>query len=248
LGVEAALQTNITGEDSTFQPASHSSTAVPVAMADLADLDDLDENPSGKTATPQPATLLQHKKVPSNPYKKYPRKNQPSGGTVRSTPTTYSSLSSVQEPVSQCTQGLNSPNNIDRKIVLKRGILREHIHWYTLRLKIITCRSDKEEQAMIGQELVNLFSILIRADPSTIIPLYLELDRNDKSTPDLFSAFTVEATDSFSKLKKYFSRISPHKEYGAVWCSLILAQNLSFLTFMEKARHSLENNSFSLWP
>jgi len=57
----------------------------------------------------------------------------------------------------------------------------------------------------------------------------------------------VEATDSYSEVKKYFSRISPHKEDGAVWCSLILAQNLPFLTFMEKARHSLENNSFSLW-
>jgi hypothetical protein len=76
----------------------------------------------------------------------------------------------------------------------------------------------------------------------------LELDRSDKSTPDLSSAFTVEATESYSEVKKYFSRISPHKEDGAVWCSLILAQNLPFLTFMEKARHSLENNSFSLWP
>jgi hypothetical protein len=153
-----------------------------------------------------------------------------------------------QEPVPQSTQGRNSPNNIDRKILLKRNISRAHILWYTLCLKIITCCSDEEEQVLIRQDLINLFSILIRADPSTIIPPYLELDRSDKSTPDLSSAFTVEATESYSEVKKYFSRISPHKEDGAVWCSLILAQNLPFLTFMEKARHSLENNSFSLWP
>ncbi len=213
----------------------------------MTDQDSLTETHSVSNDMARPDTLLQHKKAPLHPYKKHPRVNKPLRVPTRSSHTTSTSLTSSQDTVPQSTQGRSSPNNIDRKILLKRNISRAHIHRYTLRLKIITCCSDEEEQVLIRQELINLFSILIRADPSTIIPPYLELDRNDKSTPDLSSAFMVEATDSYSEVKKYFSRISPHKEDGAVWCSLILAQNLPFLTFMEKARHSLENNSFSLW-
>jgi hypothetical protein len=101
---------------------------------------------------------------------------------------------------------------------------------------------------IIRQGLINFFAILLRADMSTIIPLYLELDHNNKATQVLSASFTVESTESFSEVKKYFSRISPCKEDGTVWCSIILAQSLSFATFMDKARTSLENNSFSLWP
>jgi hypothetical protein len=83
---------------------------------------------------------------------------------------------------------------------------------------------------------------------STVIPPYLELDCNDKATQDLSSFFTVESTESFSELRKYFSRISLQKEDGSIWCSIILAQSFSFATFTDKARTSLENNSFSLLP
>jgi hypothetical protein len=33
-----------------------------------------------------------------------------------------------------------------------------------------------------------------------------------------------------------------------VWSSIILAQSISFTSFMEKTRHSLDNKAFSLWP
>jgi len=32
------------------------------------------------------------------------------------------------------------------------------------------------------------------------------------------------------------------------WCSIILAQTIPFSVFIEKARYSLENGDFSLWP
>jgi len=89
---------------------------------------------------------------------------------------------------------------------------------------------------------------LLRADPKTIIPPFLELDRNDKTTPDLSANFSIDATESFSEVKKYFSRISQRKEDGSIWCSLIIAQSLSFNEFIDKARHSLENHSLGLWP
>jgi hypothetical protein len=74
------------------------------------------------------------------------------------------------------------------------------------------------------------------------------LDRSDNSIPDLSTTFNVAALDSYYSLKRYFSRLSPRSEEGFVWSSIILAQSIPFATFMEKTRHSLENQDFSLWP
>jgi hypothetical protein len=42
--------------------------------------------------------------------------------------------------------------------------------------------------------------------------------------------------------------MSPRDEAGIIWCSIILAQSNSFSIFMEKAKYSLDNQAFSLWP
>jgi hypothetical protein len=62
------------------------------------------------------------------------------------------------------------------------------------------------------------------------------------------SIFTVTSIDSFHALKKYIFRLSPRDEAGQSWCSIILAQPIPFSMFMDKAKYSLENNDFSLWP
>jgi hypothetical protein len=49
-------------------------------------------------------------------------------------------------------------------------------------------------------------------------------------------------------MKKYFFRLSNRDDNNFNWCSIILAQYIPFLTFIEKAKYSLENNDFSLWP
>jgi len=40
---------------------------------------------------------------------------------------------------------------IDGKITLKKGVIPEHTHRYTLSIKVITCHSDEEEQALIKE-------------------------------------------------------------------------------------------------
>jgi hypothetical protein len=95
---------------------------------------------------------------------------------------------------------------------------------------------------------MNLFSIVLRADSKSIISPYLELDRGNRATPDLSSTINIEALNSFTDVKKYFSRISPRKEDRSIWCSIILAQSISFHEFIDKVRHSLDNHSLGLWP
>jgi hypothetical protein len=140
------------------------------------------------------------------------------------------------------------PGSIDKHITLKKGILRPHIHRYTLRIKIISSKNEEDEQALVQKTLKKFFDIVLQGDPKSIIPPYFELDRSDKSVPDLSSSFNVEALDSYYSLKRYFSRLSPRSDDGHVWCSIILAQSIAFPAFMEKTRHSLENQAFSLWP
>jgi hypothetical protein len=100
----------------------------------------------------------------------------------------------------------------------------------------------------VQDTLQRLLDIVLQADPKTILPPYLELDRNDKSVTDISGAFPVSSVDSYHALKKYFFRLSPRDEEGISWCSVILAQALPFPIFMDKAKYSLENNDFSIWP
>ncbi len=89
---------------------------------------------------------------------------------------------------------------IDGKITLKKGVIPAHTHRYTLSIKVITCHSDEEEQALIKEELTSFFAILLRVDNKTIIPPFLELDQNDAKTLDLSASYTPEAVDSFTTL------------------------------------------------
>ncbi len=141
-----------------------------------------------------------------------------------------------------------SPGSIDKQISLKNGMLCPHIHRYTLRIKVISSKSEEDEQTLVQRTLKKFFDIFVQGDSKSIIPPYFDLDRADKSIPDLSSTFNVDALDSYYSLKRYFSRLSPRNKEGYVWSSIVLAQSISFATFMDKTRHSLENQDFSLWP
>jgi len=171
----------------------------------------------------------------------------------RNTPTNpYSRRATTQSTAEEGT--LNSqrcPNisaRLDKAITLKKNNSRPHIHRYTLRIKTIKAKSEDEGHLLLQEALQRFLEIVLQADSKSIVPPYIELDRNDRSVSDLSAAFPVSSIESFHVLKKYFFRLSPRDEEGISWCSIILAQSLPFSVFIDKAKYSLENNDCSLWP
>lgn len=134
---------------------------------------------------------------------------------------------------------------MDKSIILKKQLTRNHIHRYTLRIKTTTPKSE-EEQQLVQQALQKFMETSLQADPKIIIPPYLELDRSDRNIADLSAAMPVSSIDSFHTVKKYFFRLSSRNEASYSWCSVILALSIPFSQFMEKVRYSYENQNFSL--
>jgi len=163
-------------------------------------------------------------------------------------PASYSSSPQVEQGTlyPQCSP--QTPARVNKIVTLKKNNTRAYIHWYTLRFKTIASKSEEENHQVIIDTLQRFLAIVLQAEPKTILPPYLDLDRNDKSVQDISSAFPVSSIDSIHVLKKYFFRLSSRDEAGLNWCSIILAQSIPFSIFIEKARYSLENSDFSLWP
>jgi len=182
---------------------------------------------------------------------------------VKKTPNSHHLRQGIQQPTmntiptnpySRTEQGtihvrpMLPQRQLDKPIQLKKNNFRPFIHRYTLRFKTIKPKSEDEGYQNIKETLQRFLEVLLQAEPKTIIPPYLDLDRNDKSVQDLSSAFQVSSLDAHHVVKKYFFRLSPRDEERVSWCSIILAQPIPFTTFMDKAKYSLENNDFSLWP
>jgi hypothetical protein len=191
-------------------------------------------NPNGPDNTKDVAYASQNISKITNPYQKAKKVTR---SLTQDKPARPSSM-----------KHSTTPGLIDKQIALKKGMLRNHMHRYTLRIKIISSKSEEDEQILIQKTLQKFFDIVLQGDPKSIMPPYFELDRSDISIPDLSSTFNVEALDSYYSLKRYFSRLSPRSTEGFVWSSIILAQSIPFAAFMEKTRHSLENQAFSHWP
>jgi len=135
----------------------------------------------------------------------------------------------------------NNSKQLDKKMILKKGVTRTHIHRYDLRLKVKQFKIEDEEFRALQQALQKFLDISLQVDPSSTIPPFFELDRNDKSVPDINSKHQVPELDSLALLKRYFSRLSNRSNKGNIHCGLILPQNISFQEFMDKARLYLAN-------
>jgi hypothetical protein len=89
---------------------------------------------------------------------------------------------------------------------------------------------------------------MLAADNSTIIPAYLEMDRNDRAHPDLTQEYQVSSVEDFSMLKRYFSCLSSRNEAtGKVYCSVILAQSVPFASIINSSLNALVRDELGLY-
>jgi hypothetical protein len=141
-----------------------------------------------------------------------------------------------------------NPIRVDKIVTLKKNNSREHIHRYTLHFKTIQAKNDDESHQLVKETLQRFLEIVLQADSKTIIPPYLELDRNDKSVSDLSSLFSVSSVESFHTLKKYFFRLSARDEGGLNWCSIILAQSMPFEALLRRLNTLLRTTILAFGP
>jgi len=141
------------------------------------------------------------------------------------------------------TGAASSVTALDKPILLKMGNPRMHIHCYDLWIKIKATNGEEEEQVAIQHSLQKFFEIVSQVDKTTIIPPYLELDRNDRTIPDISGAFSISLLEVFSSVRCYFSRLSQRDDKG----NMILAQSITFQEFMELARALLINMDYILF-
>jgi hypothetical protein len=143
----------------------------------------------------------------------------------------------------------HKPRKLDKDIKLKNNAQRPHVHRYDLNLKIKKKpKSDDDEEALITAALQRFHKIMLAADSTTIIPAYLDMDRNDRTLPDLTADYQVSSTENFSDLKRYFSRLSSRNEStGKVYCSVILAQSLPFAAIINSSLNALVRDDLGLY-
>jgi hypothetical protein len=110
-------------------------------------------------------------------------------------------------------------------------------------------KSDDDEESLISTALQRFHKIMLAADNTTVIPAFLEMDRNDRTLPDLTQDYQVSSVGDFSTLKRYFSRLSSrNKSTGKVYCSVILAQSIPFPAVINSSLNVLVRDDLGLYP
>jgi hypothetical protein len=92
------------------------------------------------------------------PLDPYQRSKRPTKENTQVTP---------QRTISSSTS--RDKGSIDKLIMLKKGMLHNHIHRYTLCIKIISSKSEEEEQSLVQKTLHKFFDIVLQGDNKSII-------------------------------------------------------------------------------
>jgi hypothetical protein len=194
------------------------------------------------------AALGRGGRIPDNPY----RQNGPGrgGGIVRKnvsprTPPGRGTGRGSAQPSSRSTGPKNTGWDYDIK--LKCSITRSHISRYDLQLKIKSSSDDEEAQVATHRLLTEFFYIMIQADDTTIMPPYLELDRNHLGINNISSSYLVSELASFPALKNYFSQLYTKLEGGNIYSSLILASSIPPQELLNAAKYKLASLDMGLW-
>jgi hypothetical protein len=116
-------------------------------------------------------------------------------------------------------------------------------------LGIKECRSEEEEQKLLQNLLEEFLETMLSADKTITIPPYYELDRANSTFEDLSYKFKVSDIESFTKLKRYFSRLGNRNQTtGFVYCSCIIAASNMHSSIMTQVSQILQESKLSLWP
>jgi hypothetical protein len=90
---------------------------------------------------------------------------------------------------------------------------------------------------------------MLSADKTIVIPPYYELDRSNTAFSDISSSFRIDDVESFTKLKRYFSRLgNRNPNTGFVYCSCIVAASEPHSALTTKVSQILQESKLSLWP
>jgi hypothetical protein len=109
-------------------------------------------------------------------------------------------------------------------------------------------KDDDEEFTTIKAALQKFFDLLLQADASIIIPPFYDIERSDKTAPDIFSKFQVSELDSLVAIKRYFARLSKINDKGFAYGNVIIAHSSSFFEIMDKLRQIFNDLKFGLYP
>jgi hypothetical protein len=97
--------------------------------------------------------------------------------------------------------------------------------------------------------LEEFFDTMLSADKTILIPPYYELDRANTNFQDLSISYKIADTESFSKLKRYFSQLGNRNQTtGFVYCSCIITASEPHTALMIKVSQILQETKLSLWP
>jgi hypothetical protein len=137
---------------------------------------------------------------------------------------------------------------LDKPIILKNKETRHHVHRYDLRIGIKECHSEEEEQKLLQGLLEEFLDTILSADKTITIPPYYELDRANCTFDDLSSKFKISEVESFTRLKRYFSRLgNRNPNTGFVYCSCIIAVSSPHSALMTQVSQILQESKLSLW-
>jgi hypothetical protein len=138
------------------------------------------------------------------------------------------------------TPATTRTTTLDKPIVLKNREIRRHVHRFDLRISIKKCRSEEEEQRILQGLLEEFFETMLSADKTILVPPFYELDRANDSFQDLSQSHKIAELESFSKLKRYFSRLGTRNpSTGFVYCSCIVAASTPHAAIMTKVSQIL---------
>ncbi len=79
----------------------------------------------------------------------------------------------------------NQEGGLDKQILLKKGMIRQYIHQYDLRLTIKSRKDEDDELTAILMVLQAFFETMLQADPKSVIPVHFELVHSEKNIQGL---------------------------------------------------------------